>query len=220
MIEGVRVSRQFLAFNHRSLSLTLFPRTVPGASALAFSLLACAWALPRIPFGAPQCRASACRRERAEGRRERRRCKPLWRCSGRSALPRAFGLGRARAPRRPVSKRREADPRRRPSSCPFPPSRRRPPRGLPICHALAAAPFGGIEARGGAGLGERHADSGNIRAASGRSHVREYALAAAPFGGIRIRPRLRRRTTRRRRRPSSNWRERARELARAAAPSG
>ena len=53
MIEGVRVSRQFLAFNHRTLSLTLFPRTVPGASALAFSLLACAWALPRIPFGAP-----------------------------------------------------------------------------------------------------------------------------------------------------------------------
>ena len=53
MIEGVRVSRQFLAFNHRSLSLTLFPRTVPGASALAFSLLACAWALPRIPFGGP-----------------------------------------------------------------------------------------------------------------------------------------------------------------------
>ena len=53
MIEGARVSRQFLAFNHRSLSLTLFPRTVPGASALAFSLLACAWALPRIPFGAP-----------------------------------------------------------------------------------------------------------------------------------------------------------------------
>jgi hypothetical protein len=52
MIEGARVSRQFLAFNHRSLSLTLFPRTVPGASALAFSLLACAWALPRIPFGA------------------------------------------------------------------------------------------------------------------------------------------------------------------------
>ncbi|HEY8138062.1 MAG TPA: tlde1 domain-containing protein, partial [Methylocystis sp.] len=32
--------------------MTLFPRTVPGASALAFSLLACAWALPRIPFGA------------------------------------------------------------------------------------------------------------------------------------------------------------------------
>ena len=53
MIEGARVSRQFLAFNHRTLSLTLFPRTVPGASALAFSLLACAWALPRIPFGAP-----------------------------------------------------------------------------------------------------------------------------------------------------------------------
>ncbi len=52
MIEGVRVSRQFLAFNHRSLTLTLFPRTVPGASALAFSLLACAWALPRIPFEA------------------------------------------------------------------------------------------------------------------------------------------------------------------------
>ncbi|MGA3064243.1 MAG: DUF2778 domain-containing protein [Methylocystis sp.] len=47
------MSRQFLAFNHRTLSLTLFPRTVPGASALAFSLLACAWALPRIPFGAP-----------------------------------------------------------------------------------------------------------------------------------------------------------------------
>ncbi len=53
MIEGARVSRQFLAFNHRTLSLNLFPRTVPGASALAFSLLACAWALPRIPFGAP-----------------------------------------------------------------------------------------------------------------------------------------------------------------------
>ena len=53
MIEGARVSRQFLAFNHRTLSLTLFPRTVHGASALAFSLLACAWALPRIPFGAP-----------------------------------------------------------------------------------------------------------------------------------------------------------------------
>jgi hypothetical protein len=53
MIEGVHVSRQFLASNNRSLSLTLFPRTVPGASALAFSLLACAWALPRIPFGAP-----------------------------------------------------------------------------------------------------------------------------------------------------------------------
>ncbi len=53
MIEGARVSRQFLAFNHRTLSLTLFPRTVPGASALAFSLLACAWALPRIPFSAP-----------------------------------------------------------------------------------------------------------------------------------------------------------------------
>ena len=52
MIEGMYVSRRFLAFNHRSLSLTLFPRTVPGASALAFSLLACAWALPRIPFGA------------------------------------------------------------------------------------------------------------------------------------------------------------------------
>lgn len=47
------MSRQFLAFNHRTLSLTLFPRTLPGASALAFSLLACAWALPRIPFGAP-----------------------------------------------------------------------------------------------------------------------------------------------------------------------
>ena len=57
MIEGVHVSRQFLAFNHRSLSLTLFPRTVPGASALAFSLLACAWALPRIPFDAENARA-------------------------------------------------------------------------------------------------------------------------------------------------------------------
>ncbi len=53
MIEGIRVSRQFLAFNLRHLCLTLFPRTVPGASALAFSLLACAWALPRLPFGAP-----------------------------------------------------------------------------------------------------------------------------------------------------------------------
>lgn len=52
MIEGIRVSRQFPAFNHRHLSLLLFPRTVPGASALAFSLLACAWALPRIPFDA------------------------------------------------------------------------------------------------------------------------------------------------------------------------
>jgi hypothetical protein len=53
MIEGIRVSRQFLAFNLRRLSLTIFPRTVPGASALAFSLLACAWALPRLPFAAP-----------------------------------------------------------------------------------------------------------------------------------------------------------------------
>ena len=53
MIEGIRVSRQFLAFNLRHLSLTLFPRTVPGASALAFGLLACAWALPRLPVAAP-----------------------------------------------------------------------------------------------------------------------------------------------------------------------
>jgi hypothetical protein len=53
MIEGIRVSRQFLALNLRYLSLPLFPRTVPGASALAFGLLACAWALPRLPFAAP-----------------------------------------------------------------------------------------------------------------------------------------------------------------------
>ena len=53
MIEGLLVSRRFLAFNLRRLSLTLFPRTVPGASALAFGLLAVAWALPRLPFAAP-----------------------------------------------------------------------------------------------------------------------------------------------------------------------
>ena len=53
MIEGIRVSRLFPTFAHRRLSLTLFPRTVPGASALAFSLLACAWTLPRLPLAAP-----------------------------------------------------------------------------------------------------------------------------------------------------------------------
>jgi hypothetical protein len=48
MIEGLRVSSQFLAFNLRHLHLTLFPRTIPGASALAFGLLAFAWTLPRL----------------------------------------------------------------------------------------------------------------------------------------------------------------------------
>jgi hypothetical protein len=45
MIEGIHVSSEFVAFSHRHLSLRLFLRTVPGASALALSLLAGAGAL-------------------------------------------------------------------------------------------------------------------------------------------------------------------------------
>jgi len=52
MIEGIRVSSQFLAFNLRHLSLTLLPRTVPGASVLALSLLAGVWCLSG-PLAAP-----------------------------------------------------------------------------------------------------------------------------------------------------------------------
>jgi hypothetical protein len=53
MIEGSHVSSQFTAFKRRHLSLILSPRTVPGASALAFGLLAVAWTLPRFPVADP-----------------------------------------------------------------------------------------------------------------------------------------------------------------------
>ena len=45
MIEGIRVSSQFLAFNRHHFSLTQLSRTVPGASVLALSILMGAWAL-------------------------------------------------------------------------------------------------------------------------------------------------------------------------------
>ena len=129
---------------------------------------------------------------------------------------------RPRSPRRPAQGTvRPGDPRpfrsrRRGAPSPFPPPAQRRPRPK---FALAPAPLGGIKGRSGADRGECLAVCGNIRAASGRSHIREYAAAAAPFGGIRIRRGAGggQRAAGAARRP---WRERAREPARAAAPSG
>ena len=138
------MSRRFLAFNHRRLSLTLFPRTVPGASALAFSLLAVRLGAAQASFRRPQCRRSAGRRERGRGRSNP--LAPCWSiCAPARVRPRP--RSRARAPAadslptvgpRPVRSRRPGDDRQA--------ARRQ--------HALAAAPFGGIEVRGGADRGE------------------------------------------------------------------
>ena len=59
MIEGIHVSSEFVAFSRRHSSLRLFLRTVPGAGALALSLLTGAWTLTALPFAAPEAPAAA-----------------------------------------------------------------------------------------------------------------------------------------------------------------
>ena len=183
MIEDMYVSRRFLAFNHRSLSLTLFPRTVPGASALAFSLLACAWALPRIPFGAPNIAQAPV-------------VATAPKAAANTAVANPFGAvlvdlrARARSASAALARRARMVAENVPAES-LPAA-----KSLPAAESLPAAPAARARVADIPPLPPRRAEelkqgaaaSGDIRVASGRSLIREYALAAAPFGGIRIRP--------------------------------